>query len=284
MRLRTLGVSGSAPRADSPASCYLVQVPAAVVAAGVAAGVVPGDVEVRDWNLVMDLGNGGLGHLLRHVEVHDLDAVALSHLHPDHCADLSGLYVHLKYHPVRGSSRTGVPTRLPVLGPAAVAERAGQMYGLEPGETMEGVYDFRPLVEGAPVTLGPLELTPFRVFHPVEAYGFRVTGPSTVHDGRRVTLAYTGDTDYCPGVVEAARDADLLLSEAAFAEGRDDGVEPGIHLTGKRAGRLASEAAVGSLLLTHLPAWNDPQVALAEARTEYDGPVAVAQPDGVLDL
>jgi ribonuclease BN (tRNA processing enzyme) len=284
MRLRTLGVSGSAPRPDSPASTYLVQVPADVVAAGVAAGVVPDDVEVRDWHVVVDLGNGGLGFLLRHVQAHDLDAVTLSHLHPDHCADLSGLYVHLKYHPERGLLRTGVAPHLPVVGPAATAERVGEMYGLEPGESMDGVYEFRRWQEGVPVRIGPLELTPFRVFHPVEAYALRIVGPSSERPGAAVTLTYTGDTDYCVGAVEAARGANLLLAEAAFVEGRDDVVEPGIHLTGRRAGRVAAEAGVTGLLLTHLPAWTDPEVALAEARGEYPGPVALAVPDGVVEL
>ncbi|WP_425954641.1 MBL fold metallo-hydrolase [Xylanimonas sp. McL0601] len=284
MRLRTLGVAGSAPRPDSPASTYLVQVPADVVAAGVASGVVPPDVEVRDWDVVVDLGNGGLGYVQRHVAPHDLDAVVLTHLHPDHCADLSGLFVHLKYHPERGAMRSGVLPHLPVYGPADVAERAGQMYGLHPGETMDGIFDFRTLADAVTLRVGPLEITPRQVFHPVEAYGLRITGPSSLRRGERVVLTYTGDTDYCESVVEVSRGADLLLAEAAFVQGRDDVVEPGIHLTGGRAGRVAAEAGAARMVLTHLPSWTDPEVALAEARAEYDGPVELALPDGVQEV
>ena len=284
MRLRTLGVSGSAPRPDSPASTYLLQVPADVVAAGIAAGTVPGDVEVRDWNVVVDLGSGGLGHLLRHVRVHDLDAVLVSHLHPDHCADLSGLYVHLKYDPERGAARTGVLPELPVYGPSDVARRVGEMYGLHEGESMAGIYDFRTFADGAPLRVGPLEVLPRPVYHPVEAYGLRVTGPSSVRPGERVVLGYTGDTDYCDNVVELARDADLLLAEAAFVAGRDDCVDPGVHLTGARAGRVAVESGAARLVLTHVPAWTDPQQVLAEARAVYAGPTELAVPDGALDL
>ena len=100
--------------------------------------------------------------------------------------------------------------------------------------------DVRVWDPDAPVQVGPLTLEPYRVFHPVEAYGVRVTGPSSLRPGERAVLAYTGDTDACDGVVELARDADLLLSEAAFHEGRDDGVERGIHLTGRRAGEVAT--------------------------------------------
>ncbi len=279
MRLVTVGVSGSFPGPASPASTYLVQVPAALAEAAGATGE-----DVRDWNVVLDLGNGGLGALQRHVDPLDLDAVALSHLHPDHCADLSGLYVYLRYHPQRGAVRTGVHPRLPVHGPHATAERAGAMYGLAAGESMACEYDFRTWEAGAPVRVGPLELEPFRVFHPVEAYGVRVTGPSSVRPGERATLVYSGDTDLCDGLVAGAAGADLFLCEAGFEEGRDDHVEPGIHLTGRRAGEAATAAGARRLLLTHIAAWSDPEVSLAEAREVYAGPVGVASAGEVHEL
>ncbi|SKC77860.1 MBL fold metallo-hydrolase [Krasilnikoviella flava] len=268
MRLVTVGVAGSFPGPASPASAYLLQAH---------------DGE-REWNVLLDLGNGGLGALQRHVDPLDLDAVALSHLHPDHCADLSGLYVYLRYHPERGGTRTGVGRKLPVLGPAATPERAAAMYGLAPGESMAGEYDFQAWQHGTPVRVGPFELEPFAVFHPVEAYGIRVTGPSSVRPGERATLVYSGDTDACDGLVAGARDADLFLCEAAFQEGRDDAVERGIHLTGRRAGEAAAAAGARSLLLTHLPVWSSPDVARAEARSVYDGPVEVAVAGGVHEL
>jgi ribonuclease BN (tRNA processing enzyme) len=276
MRLVTVGCSGSFAGPGSPASSYLVQVPAAEAEA---AGFEP-----RDWNVVLDLGNGALGALQRFVEPLDLDAVALSHLHPDHFVDVCGLYVYLRYHPERGSARTGVPSRLPVLGPSDAAARIAAAYGAEPGDGLREELDVRVWQPGTPVQVGPLTLEPYRVFHPVEAYGVRVTGPSTLRPGETAVLAYTGDTDACDGVVELARDADLLLSEAAFHEGRDDDVEPGVHLTGRRAGEIATTARARRLVLTHLPAWNDPERSLAEAREVYDGPLDVATTGAVFDL
>lgn len=279
MRLVTVGVAGSFPGPASPASTYLLQVSRELAAASGLTGA-----DVRDWNVVLDLGNGGLGGLQRHVDPIDLDAVGISHLHPDHCADLSGLYVYLKYHPERGEARTGTPRHLPVLGPSDVAERVGLAYGLEPGETMDGIFDFRVWQPGAVVRVGPFEIEPFPVFHPVEAYGFRVTGPSSVRPGERATLTYSGDTDHCEAVVAASRGVELLLAEAAFQEGRDDVVEPGIHLTGRRAGEVAAQSGAQRMLLTHLPAWSDPQVALDEAREVYDGPVELAQPGEAYEI
>ena len=72
MRLTVVGCSGSFAGPASAASCYLVQA----------------DSGGRTWSLVLDLGSGALGSLQRHVSPDQLDAVVLSHLHPDHCVDL----------------------------------------------------------------------------------------------------------------------------------------------------------------------------------------------------
>jgi ribonuclease BN (tRNA processing enzyme) len=54
----------------------------------------------------------------------------------------------------------------------------------------------------------------------------------------------------------------------------------GVHLTGKTAGRIATEGRAKALMLTHIPSWNDPMVTLHEARQTYAGPIALAEPDG----
>jgi ribonuclease BN (tRNA processing enzyme) len=289
MRLVVIGSSGSFAGPESPASSYLVQVPDDVSPDG------------REWNLLLDMGNGAMGALQRHLDPRRLDAIGLSHLHPDHFVDVCGLYVYLKYHPDRAvgavpggtagpagdaarSTGAAAAGALPVWGPSNTAERVGAAYGLEAGESMESQFDFRTWQPGQVVIVGPFEIEPFRVYHPVEAYGVRVTGPSSLVPGERVTLAYTGDTDACDGVVELARDVDLLLAEAAFQEGRDDGVDRGIHLTGKRAGEVAEAAGAKRLILTHLPAWNDKQAARDEAAAVYSGPIDLASSGRVFTL
>lgn len=266
MRLTVVGCAGSFPGPESAASCYLVQ-------ADDAAG--------RTWSLLLDLGSGAFGALQRFVDPVEVDAVGLSHLHPDHVADLSGMYVYLKYHPGR---RDGPPRRpTPVHGPFGTANRLAEAYGLEPGESLTDHIQVHTWQPGTQVRVGPMSVTPVAVEHPVPAYGMRVRGPSEEDPGRTVTLAYSGDTDSCPGLDDLATGADLLLAEAAFVEGRDDGVR-GIHLTGRRAGQAAATGGSARLLLTHLPAWNDPQVAVTEAREVYDGPIDVAYTGMVVQL
>ena len=257
MKLTIVGCSGSFPGPASPASCYLVTA---------------NDGE-RDWRILLDLGNGSLGALQRYMDLRDIDAVLLTHLHPDHCMDLCGLHVAVHWDPA-GWNRD----RIKVWGPAATADRMATAYGLELDPGMHEDFEFSHWTPGQAQQIGPFTVTPYPVRHPAEeAYALRVEARSIDVDGAETlrTLAYSGDTDSCPGLEAAARDADVFLCEAAFHEGRDDGIE-GVHLTGLRAGAAATAANARRLLLTHLPVWNDASVSVAEARRSYTGDLAVA--------
>jgi ribonuclease BN (tRNA processing enzyme) len=253
VRLTVVGCAGSFPGPDSAASCYLVEAE---------------DTTGRTWRVLLDLGSGALGPLQRWISPLQIDAILLSHLHPDHCLDLTGLYVVLRYHP-EGPIRR----RIPVYGPTGTAERLAAAYGREEGDKLAGVYEVHEWVEGEPVAVGPLTVIPLLVDHPVEAYGLRVEHRTPA---RTAVLAYSGDTDACPALVRLAKGADLLLAEAAFVEGRD--LTRHIHLTGLRAGQTATDAGARRLLLTHLPVWTPPEGALAEARSAFDGDVTLVAP------
>ena len=81
---------------------------------------------------------------------------------------------------------------------------------------------------------------------------------------------------------ELAQGADLLLCEASFRDGVDN--PPDLHMTGSECGTTATEAGVGRLVLTHIPPWHDPQVAVAEARTTWTGRLDLAVAGMVIDL
>lgn len=266
MRLVVVGSAGSFPAPDAAASCYLVQAEGPDGAGG-----------TRTWSVLLDLGNGALGPLQRYLAPADLDAVAISHLHADHVADVVVLGVMLRYDP-RGVRATP----LPLHGPEGVHERLAQLSGHDPATSTADHLALGTWRAGETVQVGPLTIEPVPVRHPVPAFGFRVSGPSSTDPGRTVTLAYTGDTDECDGLDELARDADLLLAEAAYLETTP--APRGVHLTGARAGAAAQRGGSRRLLLTHLVAWNDPAVSLAEARSTYDGPVDLARPGTVVEL
>jgi ribonuclease BN (tRNA processing enzyme) len=254
VRLTVVGCSGSYPGPESPASCYLLE------------AVDPADAD-RTWRVLLDLGSGALGALHRYADPLAVDAVLLSHLHADHCLDLAGYYVLRKYHPA------GPQPRIPVWGPVGTADRMARAYDLPTEPGMHGEFEFREWA--GPVDIGPVHVEPVPVEHPVPAYGLRVTV------GGRV-VAYTGDTGPCHQLETLARDADLLLAEASFRTGDDNPTD--LHLTGRECGAVARAAGARRLVLTHVPPWYDPAVALDEAVAAYDGPVELARAGAVYEL
>ncbi|MFW0111895.1 MBL fold metallo-hydrolase [Rothia sp. CCM 9417] len=254
MRLTVIGCAGSFPGPNAAASCYMVSTI---------------DDLGKTWRIIIDMGNGALGTLQTHMNLEDIDAILISHLHPDHCIDLSGLHVAVKWNP-NGWGRGPIP----LYGPSDIHQYLVNTHGLplEPG--MHTEFEFNEWSNHAEVKIGPFTVTPYAVVHPVkEPYALRIV--CETGEGKTI-LTYSGDTDSCDGLIEAARDADLFLCEAAYQEGRDDALR-GIHLTGRRAGLAAQEAGVRNLLLTHLPIWNDPAVAFAEASEVFSGPISVAE-------
>lgn len=246
MRLTVVGCSGSFPGPQSPASCYLV--------------------EHDGTRILLDLGNGSLGALQRHADLHDVDAVVLSHLHVDHFVDLCSLYVALKYAP------DGPGRSIDVWGPRGTPKRVAAAYG-KTAET-----DFRDHFLFATITpafrIGPFEIETRPMAHPVEAFGMRVAAGGSA-------LCYSGDTGPTPELVELARGCDVALFEASVLTGQPN--PPDLHLTAADAAKAATAAGADRLVLTHLVPWNPVEATLAEARQVVPDAV-LAQPGLVLDV
>jgi ribonuclease BN (tRNA processing enzyme) len=231
VRLTVVGCSGSGPGPTSAASCYLV--------------------EHDGFRVLLDLGNGAFGPLQALVDPDTIDAVYLSHLHADHCLDVAPLVVWHRYSG-RSSGR-----RLPLIAPAGAHERLARAYDAGAGP-LSDVFDFAATPVSA--VLGPFRVQTARTAHPVECHAIRLTAHGS-------SLAYTGDTGPSRAVVDLARDADVLLAEAAHPE--RDGLPEDLHLTGRQAGEAAAAARVRRLLVTHVPAWVDPAAQLAAARSVF---------------
>jgi ribonuclease BN (tRNA processing enzyme) len=255
VRLTVLGCSGSVVGPDSPASGYLLRAP-------------------HTPPLVLDFGGGVLGALQRHIDPGSVH-VLLSHLHADHCLDLPGLFVWRRYHPLAASAPAG---KALMYGPSDTWSRLGAASSPYGGEIddFSDIFDIRHWVDGEPVTLGTLTLLPKHVCHPTESYGLRVTDPSGA------SLVYSGDTGCCDAVVELARDADVFLCEASWTHSPDR--PRNLHLSGTEAGRIAAEAGVRELLLTHIPPWTSREDVISEAKAEFDGPVHAVVSDETIEI
>lgn len=242
MQLTVLGCSGTYPGPDSPCSSYLL--------------------EQDGFRLLIDAGNGSLGPLQRYADLLAPDAIYISHLHGDHYLDLHPYLYARFYHP------DGAPPPLPIYAPAGLPAQLKAGYGAATSSAalVDEVYDIHPTSAGR-LDIGPFTITLTRTAHPIECYGARLEA-----GGR--TLAYSADTGPCQALVELARDADVLLCEAAAGVGEGP---PDLHMSGRQAGEHASRAGAGTLLLTHLVPSGAAGATREDAATAYAGRVEVVR-------
>ncbi|MCI2424361.1 MBL fold metallo-hydrolase, partial [Saccharopolyspora sp. K220] len=162
--------------------------------------------------------------------------------------------------------------RLPVFAPENAPRRLAALYAPNEAELvrtdLSDVFEFIP-ISAEPMRIGAFEVRAVPVAHLCPAWGFRVAAGDKV-------LAYTGDTGCCPQLTELAADADVLLSEASWADFA--GAPDGVHLSGRQAAEVAKTAGARRLLLTHIAPWSDRDAILAEAVAAFDGPTELVVP------
>ncbi len=234
--------------------------------------------------------------------------ICISHFHGDHCLGLPGMIMRLALD----EGHLPVPIHYPAGGEEYFQRlrlaTAGQEYAeVTPCPVHEpGVIHAEPDLT--------IRAAPLR--HRVDTVGYRLDEPDGLHfltdrldalgiegpavgrlrddgaiavDGRTVMLedvteprrgqsfAYVLDTAWCEGALELAADADMLLCESTFLSSEGHLAEEYGHLTARQAGRLAAEADVRLLVLTHFsPRYRDPHRFADEAALEYDGEIVVA--------
>jgi len=237
VELTVLGCSGSYPGPASACSGYLVE---------------GGGVRV-----LVDLGPGTLANFQVHHPIDAVDAIVLTHSHPDHWVDLTGLEVAYKYHVGRQA--------VPVYGTAENRAKAEQLIG-----DLEPTFAWHDVTDGDTVEIGELLVSFSRTVHYVDTLAVRVA-----HRAASTGLAYSADTG--PGWSFAAFGApiELALCEATnLADGEGDDV---LHLSARQAGAMARAAGVPRLVLTHLLPSTDPERYRAEGEAAFGGPVEIAR-------
>lgn len=212
--------------------------------------------------LLLDLGQGSFPRLAQAIEPSTLDAVVISHLHPDHFIDLVVLrhYLRWEFRP---------PRRVRVVAPAGLATRLDALHD-EPGFTAAAL-DVEDVATGAR-TIGTLGLEARQVTHTRDSHAYRVTPGSGSGPG----LVYSGDCGRAEDLDALIRAGDTLLSEVSFGPGP---VPPGAeHLDGPAVGALARRTGAGRVLLTHLQMGYEEAATLETVRAAFDGPVDFVAP------
>lgn len=221
-------------------------------------------LRLDEAGLLLDLGQGSFPRLAGLVDPATLEAVVVSHLHPDHFVDLV---------PLRHYLRWGRPRRrVRVLGPAGLEDRLDGLHA-EPGFSAAAL-DIGTLAEGT-THLGPFELEARRVTHTDSSFAFRVR-PVYAPDGQP-GLVYSGDCGRAEDLDPLIRPGDTLLCEVSFGPGPT--VSGAEHLDGPAVGSLAARTGAGRVLLTHLLMGHDRAATVDSVRAVYDGgPVDLVDP------
>jgi ribonuclease Z len=301
MRVTFLGTSGAVPTTRRAPSAVLVN--------------------REGERLLFDCGEGTQRQMMRYGTGFDVSHIFVTHLHGDHVLGIPGLIQSLDFNdrnePIAihvprntqehvtdlvhaGGHQPGFPVRVHEVTPGAVAYDADD-FAVRTFETdhrtrsmgfalveadRPGRFD-RARAEELGVPVGPefgrlhggesVELDDGRVIHPDQVVG-------DPRPGRR--LVYTGDTRPTESVVEAARDADLLIHDATFADDEADRARHTAHSTAREAGQIAARAGVARLALTHLSSryasgWERLE---REAREAFDGECFVASDGQTVDV
>jgi len=184
--------------------------------------------------MLLDCGPGVLSRLRAREGWPQIDAIAITHFHPDHTGDLA---------PWLWGHRTG-PARelhppdlwLPPGGHAELGRFAARF------DDTFCVHEYLP---EEPFEAAGFRVTPHAVSHYGEpTYGLRVEENGSV-------LAYSADSGPTTRLTRLARDADVFLCEATLDDDGETG--PRGHMTASEANEAALTAGVRRLVLVHRP-------------------------------
>lgn len=232
-------------------------------------------LEHNGFRVVIDLGYGTLSRLLDHlgsVAGDGVDAVVITHLHPDHMVDLHGFFRARWF-----GRRDADP--IPVYAGAGVRDR---LSGLEDDQdALAKVFTWHALPHDEGDQIGPLRMMSVALPHFVPNAGVRFEADGLV-------IAYTGDTGPDAALADLGRDADLFIVEASDRRQRPSTPQspPGedLHLTGTDAGEAAAGADAKRLMLTHFWPGNDREITRKLAAAAFEGPIILADEGLVVDL
>ena len=229
MKLTVLGSGTVDPRGDRAGSGYYVE------------------ADSQSW--VVDLGSGSLRNGVKFgLNMAGLNTVFLTHFHPDHTADIVSLLFARKYAPVAWQQRQ--PLRL--WGPPGITEFLDGLYSvwpsIKPGDDQTAVMtETLPLMGGQRTFAPGLEVIWTAVDHAdMSALAYRF-------ESKEQSIAFSGDTKLCKGVVDIAEGATLFVCECAcFGRGCEPLACRDVHLGWEDVAEICEEAKPSRLVLTHL--------------------------------
>lgn len=240
MEVIVLGGSGTFPRAGGSCNGFLVR--------------------RNGTNVLLDMGTGVLSRLYDWLDPGELDAVVITHLHPDHFLDIYPYRYFLEFKAAANMPMT-------VYAPAGAADYIRGLFNESDPAKFDRVFTFIDLADAPEFQIKDIRISPKPVFHLDPTYGIVVEA-----GGKK--LFYTSDTDYDDRLIDYARGSDLLLAETTLRA--EDEANPVAHMCTAEVARLATEAGVPALVLTHLWPHFDRDLIKAEVAERFNGKIYLA--------
>lgn len=242
LAVRILGCSGSYAAAGGACTGYLVQ----------SAGT----------NVWLDCGPGTLANFHEWSTLAELDAIVLTHAHPDHWLELPIIANALEWYEQRD--------RVPVYSNSHMFGEARQLIG----QSISTVFDWHVVDTVETVSIGDQQWRFDETDHYVPTYAARVDA-----DGSSLVFSSdTGPSFSLQGFVDRAGPIDLALLESTFLHRSEN--EDTLHLSATEAGEMAAAAGAGRLVLTHQAPLEERPAHVDAASAVFDGPVALAEVGG----
>lgn len=238
-------------------------------------------IKYNNYNIMLDCGNGCLSMLNLPNDLNNLK-IFISHLHPDHFGDLVSLlqaiYVYKKYGMVDNNIELYIPNG--DMETETYSEKGSdgwygdkkytvhsleyryiEKYAKEANITIKG-YNNLELNENG------IKIKTLKVLHPISTYAFRI---DTI-DG---SITYSADTGVYDCFAKFANKSNLLICESTFLKGQYR--SSNTHLYAHEAARIAKDANVEKLLLTHFWPEIDKEKYVEEAKEIFNNTEAAIE-------
>lgn len=240
LRVTVIGCSGTYSSADSACSSYLLQTETTAV--------------------LLDAGPGSSIELQKHLDLSAVDAIVLSHEHPDHWTEMPSLYHAYRF----GLGRPHVPV-YGTAGTRVLLDAACE-------EATAYTFDWETIDESSMIEIGDISFSFSETDHPVETLAIRA-------ESGGVSIVYSADTGPAWSPTAFGTSIDLMIYEASLRVDMEDRGIP--HISGREAGIRATNAGVSRLVITHIPPGEDRGERSEATSAEFVGPVELATPGQV---
>jgi len=250
-------------------------------------------IVVNNVPYVIDCGDGvALQFVRAGFALDTLRHIFITHHHSDHNLDYGNL--------VYAGWAAGLRTPVDAWGPPPLKRITEawfevNRFDIETRIADEGRIDLRKLVtahefdrNGPVMQNTDVKVTAARVRHPPieHAYAYRF-------DASDRAIVISGDTTYSPELIALAKGADVLVSEVIHLAGLENLLKKvpnastlrehllASHITTEDLGKLAAEAGVKTLVMSHLVPGDDPSITDAMwtegVRKHYGGQIVVGR-------